>query len=379
MSAIVSWIAVSALPARELSFDDRVAAQKAIEQVYWNHRLWPKENPGPKPQLAAVMPDAMIRAKVEDYLKKSNALERWWQRPVTAEQLQAELDRVAKDTRDGAMLRELFRALGNDPFLIAETLGRQTLVERLIQNWYASDTRFHGALKKKAEAALSACASVDCMKALGGDYRETTWKRRGHSSGARAIAEGMPILLEADEWTDRVARLARTLGSSGDSLPTGRLSTVVETADAFVVTAVLEQREGAVTMASVALAATVIRRLVEVGAARYRIRSHAGSRDVLASKRSIDDLHERHMERDEDGCGRSTDRFHSGLDRIGIDRLGRLEHHRILEHRWTLQSIHGFVDADLVGQCADPPSTPHRGVEWNGDDCLGRVHARRVQ
>jgi hypothetical protein len=148
MSAIVSWIAVSALPARELSFDDRVAAQKAIEQVYWNHRLWPKENPGPKPHLAAVMPDAMIRAKVEDYLKKSNVLEIWWQGPVSALQLQAELNRMAANSRDGAVLRELFRALGNDPFLIAETLGRQTLVERLIRNWYGSEGKAEASPKR---------------------------------------------------------------------------------------------------------------------------------------------------------------------------------------------------------------------------------------
>jgi len=62
---------ISATPARELSFDERVAAQKAIERVYWSHRIWPNENPGPKPQLSAVMSDTTIRAKVEDYLKNS--------------------------------------------------------------------------------------------------------------------------------------------------------------------------------------------------------------------------------------------------------------------------------------------------------------------
>ena len=28
-------------PARTLTFDQRIAAQRAIEQVYWNHRAWP--------------------------------------------------------------------------------------------------------------------------------------------------------------------------------------------------------------------------------------------------------------------------------------------------------------------------------------------------
>src|SRR2546426_7848992 len=69
--------------ARGLSFEERVAAQRAIEQVYWNHRIWPRD-PGSKPVLSAVMTDEAIRAKVEDYLKESNALETWWHRPITA-------------------------------------------------------------------------------------------------------------------------------------------------------------------------------------------------------------------------------------------------------------------------------------------------------
>src|SRR6187399_2957033 len=92
-----AWSSAFAAPARTtpLSFDDRVAAQKAIEQVYWSHRIWPKDNPAPKPPLSEVMPDSVIRAKVQDSLKKSNALEALWKRPVTAEQLQAEMDRMA--------------------------------------------------------------------------------------------------------------------------------------------------------------------------------------------------------------------------------------------------------------------------------------------
>ena len=85
--------------ARELTFEDRVKAQEAIEQVYWAHRIWPKENPQPKPPLEQVMPEHAIRARVEDYLRKSNGLERFWQRPITSEQLQAEMHRIARDTR----------------------------------------------------------------------------------------------------------------------------------------------------------------------------------------------------------------------------------------------------------------------------------------
>jgi hypothetical protein len=58
-----------------LSFEDRVAAQRAIEAVYHRHRLWPADNPQPKPALDEVLPEAALRAKVEDYLRQSRALE----------------------------------------------------------------------------------------------------------------------------------------------------------------------------------------------------------------------------------------------------------------------------------------------------------------
>ena len=138
LAAIVSSSRVSA---RELSFDDRVAAQRAIEQVYWNHRIWPKENPRPKPSLSDVLTESTIRARVEDYLEKSSALGSWWGRPITHVQLQAELDRMARDSRDPQVLGELFGALGNDPFLIAETLVRASLADRIVRDWHAGDTR----------------------------------------------------------------------------------------------------------------------------------------------------------------------------------------------------------------------------------------------
>ena len=78
------------------------------------------------------MSQTQLEKKVSDYLRKSQALEDYWQRPITAEQLQAEMDRMAKHTRQPTVLRELFEALGNDPLVIAECLARPAFVERLI-------------------------------------------------------------------------------------------------------------------------------------------------------------------------------------------------------------------------------------------------------
>jgi hypothetical protein len=46
---------------RTLTFADRVAYQRAVEEVYWQHRIWPKENPGPKPSLDEVMSQDQIQ------------------------------------------------------------------------------------------------------------------------------------------------------------------------------------------------------------------------------------------------------------------------------------------------------------------------------
>jgi hypothetical protein len=85
---------------RTLTFAERVAYQRAIEDVYWRHRIWPKDNPNPKPPLDAVMSRAQLEEKVARYLRMSQGLEDNWQRPITAEQLQAEIDRMALRTNN---------------------------------------------------------------------------------------------------------------------------------------------------------------------------------------------------------------------------------------------------------------------------------------
>jgi hypothetical protein len=85
------------------------------------------------------MSQAQVEKKVTDYLRQSQALEDYWQRRITTEQLQAEMDRMADHTKQPDVLQDLFEALGNDPFVIAECLARPVLSERLLGNFYADD------------------------------------------------------------------------------------------------------------------------------------------------------------------------------------------------------------------------------------------------
>ncbi len=232
---------------RVLTFDDRVAAQRAIEEVYWRHRLWPRENPQQKPPLSAAIPDETIREKVRDYLRKSNALKEWWHRPITGAQLQAEMNRMARDTHDPSVLRELFEAVGNDAVIVAETLARQTLADRLVRGWYTTDDRWHGDVRRTAAAALAACKDVSCMKAMGGEYQET--RATLGARDARAPG-GMERVLDAEHWNRYLANLAARVGSSPETMSRPVMGPLEDRADAFVVTAVLSHRDGEVVTAT---------------------------------------------------------------------------------------------------------------------------------
>src|SRR5262245_16899851 len=129
-SVLAACSVIGTLRAGGLTFEDRVKAQEAIERVYWAHRIWPKENPQPKPPLEAVMPEAMIRAKVAETLEKSRTLEKETGRSITAAVLHAELDRMIDRSQAPQVLRELFDALGDAPELLEETLARTRLVNR---------------------------------------------------------------------------------------------------------------------------------------------------------------------------------------------------------------------------------------------------------
>ena len=157
-----------------LSFAERVAYQRAIEEVYWRHRIWPKENPDPKPSLDAVMSQAQLEKKVEDYLFNSQAVEDYYKQPLSAEQLQGEMDRMAQHTRQPEVLRELFEALGNDPFVIAECLARPVLSDRMITGLHVTQTKT-GLLRSSVMAVGTANYTLPKVSDGGNGCTDDTW------------------------------------------------------------------------------------------------------------------------------------------------------------------------------------------------------------
>src|SRR5262249_30144943 len=143
-----------------------------------SHRIWPAENPGPRPSFEQSVPTSLIRTRVEDSLAQSDALRKLWGRAITARDLQAEMDRMAARTRGAAVLAELFAALENDPKAIAETLARSVLAGRLIRNAYARDVRFHGDLRRLVEMETDAVVRSAGKARIHGRYEEQVWMRQ---------------------------------------------------------------------------------------------------------------------------------------------------------------------------------------------------------
>jgi N-acetylneuraminic acid mutarotase len=228
-----------------LTLEARVACQTAVEEVYWRNRAWPEENSAPKPSLHQVMPESAIRAKVDGYLRATNALERYWGRSITGQQLQAELDRQATQSRHPQTLRELWAAVGNDPMLGAECLARPILVDRMLRSYYANDDRFHGALEARARGSLARYSTPTQMSGLDG-ATDLHWVRRAPGSDARG-----PTAVEPSEWDAHVERIARQVGGTAASLRAGQVSGLREDQTRFYALGVVERSPERLRLVSV--------------------------------------------------------------------------------------------------------------------------------
>jgi N-acetylneuraminic acid mutarotase len=254
--------AKSAQERRMLTLADRIAYQRAIEEVYWRHRIWPKERPDPKPSLDQVMPSAQLEKKVEDYLRNSQALDDYWKEPLSAEQLQAEMERMAQHTKQPEVLRELFAALGNDPFVIAECLARPALSERLVTNFYAHDQRFHGDLKRRAEAGLRTHRSLKEMKQLSGKYSVIEFVKSDSAQDDESRVAEPGLKLNSREWDENVQKLVAIFGSAKNGsarssaapitqIKTGVLSPLQEDEGRYYAAAVLKKSKDRLKLATV--------------------------------------------------------------------------------------------------------------------------------
>ncbi len=231
---VASWAQAAA---RDLTFEDRVKAQEAIERVYYSHQV------GATKRFEMAVPRSLLEQKVRTYLRQSVALERLWHTPVTAEALRGELGRMARQTRAPERLRELYEALHGDAGLIEECLARPLLVDRLTRNFFAYDDRIHAETRRAAEHLRGRLLSADLdpdaddpRRSVVDVVRSATGRAGGLVAGRRsphATESGPPRMeLTPDEYVRWRAEIPARPGEVGP---------VAQTADAFVIRTLLAE------------------------------------------------------------------------------------------------------------------------------------------
>lgn len=150
----------------KISFEDRVRYQRIIDQISLSDRFEYNEN--------------NLTNKVKEYLKKSEALEKYWQQPVTFTEIQEEMYLLAKSPKSSSV-EEIWQALNNDPYIIAECYVRPILVDRRIRELYATTPSFHKSLKDKALAIISS-TDLSSLKDVADNYSEATLNKNKPAS-----------------------------------------------------------------------------------------------------------------------------------------------------------------------------------------------------
>ena len=225
LSSLAAAPALAAAPP-SFSLTDRMQCQAAIERVYALHR-----SAGSPPR---AVPDAVIRAKAEDAVLESAALQRIWGIAITGPQLQAELDRMAAHSQSPDVLAELWAAVGGDARRAAECLARPLLADRLIQTAYAFDERIHGALEARVRRELEGITTAEGLKASSGVYREVEWHVR-----AQDARRPDALALDRETFEARTREVERELAGRSAGVVIGRVSALREDESRFYVVAVL--------------------------------------------------------------------------------------------------------------------------------------------
>lgn len=224
-----------------LSFEKRLECEKAIEKIYFNHRIWPG-NVNSKPLFEIAVPESVLLKNAEDAIKKSIALEFYWKSPITGEQLQAEIDRIAKNTKNPEVLKEIWDALDNNPYLVAECLARPLLADRLIRNYYAYDDRFHGGLRSLAQNELNKISDPAQMKHMQGEYLETVFAKSKDDMKENIYGE---IILNEAEWANFIKKIDKK------GFHINEISSLREDENRFYSTAILEKSENRIRIATI--------------------------------------------------------------------------------------------------------------------------------
>jgi hypothetical protein len=138
----------------------RVSCAIALSRLQWSYNLWPADN-GVKPDFSTVADLDKLQQQTELSIKKERLLSAFFGVELTKQQLQAELDRMARSTRNSQRLQHLFTLLGNDAKTVIECVARPNLVNQHLTAQYQQSDKIHADVKAQAESELASYLQSD--------------------------------------------------------------------------------------------------------------------------------------------------------------------------------------------------------------------------
>jgi len=204
---------------RPISFNERMVAAESVELVYHDLRTG-----AAKPAFSQALPSAVLRRRTEDVIRQTRMLSDRYGQIVAAEDLQAELDRMASHSKDPLALESILKSLAWDGDLAAEVLARPLIVDRKLRASFAFDSSLHLTARSAAESFRSAVTAASFLGRAGTNGQRVKWRVDPARCGI--IDDEGALLLSADEFRRQRSRFP---------LAVGEISPVVETADSYVV------------------------------------------------------------------------------------------------------------------------------------------------
>jgi len=131
-----------------------MSCYETVIDFKWSNQLWPKQNKQPKPTRSNVVNDFDLKLIIANDLAMSKALKYRYNEEISEEHLQADLNRMARNSKDPKKLIKLFNALHNDPVAVANCVSKPYLVKKQLRSQFEWDKSIHDELKNTVLTAI---------------------------------------------------------------------------------------------------------------------------------------------------------------------------------------------------------------------------------
>ncbi len=201
-----------------LTYEQRVQAFDTLQRIKFSHRVPSLREDAPKPVYEQIFTNTVLYSRVSTMLRQCNALEVLWGKTFSGEDLQNEMNRMARNSLMPHRLAEIFAALDNDPHRIAECLARPILVENTIRSLFSGDERFQGAIHSRAEREWAGVHTLADLHRLTGYPAPQEWvlvTTPDEAAGKEPVPIEGPIYLDQDGWDRLQHELLDQMGMEG--------------------------------------------------------------------------------------------------------------------------------------------------------------------